>query len=388
MNQKNQLYRFMLGFGLGAIPGALLAPFLTLRLAERGLEAGWIGIFATIPSFTYIIALLTLPMLFRRFGEQALFRMALLACTLTTIGFLLTEQLIVWIVLSAISGWAAGVRYTIAEIWIPALTTASDRGRTMAWFQTFIGTAFFIGTGLLLIIGTQSPALLLAATLPSLVGLMLLWQVAPGSSAAPGTPAPLPGGMIQVTGIAVLMASLLGGLLEAGITTIIPLYGLSVGFDATMATWVVVAVGLGSLVQYPFGALADRLPWHHVTIGSILLIVASALLLPLTPSLPWLLFGLGFVWGSAGGGLYTLAIIRNGMRLHGAQLTGASTVTQFAYMIGSTVGPAISGVALDLTPQYGLAILIGVTGIIGLGVIGWGSELRPCPKELLGSRQA
>ena len=104
---------------------------------------------------------------------------------------------------------------------------------------------------------------------------------------------------------------------------------------------------------------------------------ASALLLPLVSSWPPLLLGLGLLWGSAGGGLYTLATIHNSTRLRGRQLIGASAATQLAYMVGDAVGPTLGGLAIDVAPRYGLAALVAVVGLLGLlGLLG---VARPRP---------
>jgi MFS family permease len=376
-NNQRTLWQFLIGFGIESIPGSLIYTLLTLRLAEQGMDATWIGIFATIPSLTYMVSLFVMPAMLRRFGEQATFRAAVVASALTAIGFLVIDSFALWVVLTAISGWAASVRFTIAESWIPALTPADQRGRAMAWFQTLVGASFFIGTGLLLITGIYGWMPLAVVVLTALAGSAMLWPIPapqasaevlqqPQGSSAVGT-------SLRLAGLVVLTAALLGGLFESGITTAVPLYGLDLGFDATMATWLVTAIGLGSLAQYPFGALADRFAWKYVVIGTTIMIALSSLLLQFVPSMPWLLWVLGFVWGSAGGGLYTLATIRNGLHLQGQQLTSASTMTQLAYMIGSAVGPTISGLALDLAPSYGLATIVAVLGVLGLVVIVVGS---------------
>lgn len=367
-NQR-RLWRFIIGFCIDSIPGALLATLLTLRLAERGYGAAWIGAFATAPSLTYMGALLFIRPLLRRIGLRHAFRATLIVNALATLAILMIDQPELWLICAAIAGFAAGVRYTVAESWVPALAAPEQRGRAVAWFQTMLGASFLAGTGLLLLTGMQGFWLLFVTGGIIATGLLLLWPIdGPAGSPADET-VHIAGSGLRMTGIAVLAAALLGGLFEAGIATAVPLYTLSLGFDTTMATWAVTAIGLGSLAQYPFGALADRFAWQRIVTGTAALIAISALLLPLTASWPWLLGLLGFVWGSAGGGLYTLATIRNGARWQGSLLIGASTVTQFAYMIGSATGPAISGVALDLSPQYGLAALVATLGLLGLAVI-------------------
>ena len=109
----------------------------------------------------------------------------------------------------------------------------------------------------------------------------------------------------------------------------LPLYGLAAGIRPELATATFATMALGSPAQYPFGTLADRLPWRCVILGATIRIAVSVLLLPLAPSWPLILFGLGCVWGCAGG-LYQLATIRNSTVLRSRQLIGALVVTQLA----------------------------------------------------------
>lgn len=383
--QDRPLWVFLIGFFFQTIPGAMLAPLLTLSLAARGVEAALIGALATAGSLAYMLSLPATPALIRRFGAVATLRAALLVSTAAVAGLALTDWPGLWVALYAALGFAAGLRYTIAESWVPALAAADARGRALALSQTIVGASAFLGSGLLLLTGIEGDAPHLIAVAAAVIGAALLWfQDAPAATAGPGaghTWGGLRGLLVQV-GPMVLGASLLGGLFEAGLAVALPLFGLELGMGPALAAGLVTALGLGSLGQYPFGALADRLPWGKVVLGTASVIAASALLLPLAPRWPWLLLGLGVVWGGAGGGLYTLAAIRNGDLWRGPQLVGASVVTQFAYMIGEAAGPALSGLAIERSPAYGLPALVAGAGALGLAVMLGASrapraELRP-----------
>jgi MFS family permease len=373
--ENRQLWRFLIGFFFQTIPGAMLIPMITLGLAARGVEATLIGALATVASVAYIIALPSASTLIQRLGGQTTFRIALVVSALATAGLTMSDWPSLWVALYAALGFAAGLRYTIAESWVPALAPPEARGRAVALFQTSVGAASFVGAGALLVVGISGagPRLLIWAT--CLIGLALLWaQRAPESTVIVQGPRLAAswgglGGTLAQVGPLVLGAALLGGLFESGLSVVLPLHGLAIGLSPTLVAGLATALGLGSLAQYPFGALADRYPWQHVVLGSTALIGLSALLLPLAQAWPWLLFGLGIVWGSVGGGLYTLATIRNGERLRGAQLVSASVVTQFAYMLSDALGPAVGGLALDLSPQYGLPVLVGGAGLLGLAAM-------------------
>jgi len=373
--EKTQMLRFLVGFFVQTIPGVMLTPMLALSMAARGVDAALIGALVAVGSLAYMAALPAAPVLLRRLGERRTFRLALVTCALSTIGLTLSDSPALWAALLALSGLAAGLRYTVAESWVPALASDETRGQSVALFQTSIGAGFFVGSGMLMLVGIHglAPRAVILAT--TLAAVALLWPMrAPAPAAALPTPtrarAGLRGAVAQV-GPLVLGAALLGGLFESGLSVALPLYGLVAGLSPTLAAGLVTAMGLGSLAQYPFGYLADRLPWTRVVLGAAGLIVASALLMPLAQAWPALLLLLGLIWGSAGGGLYTLATIRNGELWRGSQLVGASIVTQLAYMIGDAVGPALGGLAIDLAPQLGLPALVAGAGITILAVMLW-----------------
>lgn len=382
LRQHPALLRFLTGFFLQTAAGTILLPLLTLSMAARGVDALLIGGLATAGSLAYMASLPIAPALIVRLGERTAFRATLGVGGLSTLGLAASDSPALWALLFALSGFAAGLRYTLAESWVPALVAPALRGRAMALFQTIIGAAFFAGSGALLLAGGGGPwprALVIVATL---LATAVLWPMrAPATEPTAATARLGARGLIAQVGPLVLGAALLGGLFESGLTVALPLYGIASGLSPALAAGLVTALGLGSLAQYPFGYLADRLPWSRVVLGAAALIVAGAPLLPLAERWPALLILLGVLWGSAGGGLYTLATIRNGERWRGQQLVGASVVTQFAYMVGDAAGPALGGLALDLAPRLGLPALISGAGAAILAAMLW-CELKAGSREL------
>jgi MFS family permease len=366
------LLRFLAGFFLQSVAGTIVLPLLTLTMAADGVSALLIGALATVGSLAYMAALPAAPALIARFGDREVFRAAAVASALSWSGLAVSGWPPLWALLFACSGAAAGLRYTIAESWVPALVAPEQRGRAMALFQTCIGAAFFAGSGALLLLGVAGPwprALTIGA---ALLATLVLWPVRGPAAGAVAAPAGrgLRAALVQV-GPLVLGAALLGGLFESGLSVALPLYGLSFGLSPALAAGLVTAIGLGSLAQYPFGYLADRRPWAQVVFGAASLIALSALLLPLASGQPALLMLLGVLWGSAGGGLYTLATIRNGELWRGQQLVGASVITQFAYMLGDAAGPTLGGLALDAAPLLGLPVLVGGAGVSVIALMLW-----------------
>lgn len=367
------LWRFMIGFFFQNIAGSMVLPLVTLGLAARDVDAALIGAIATVSAVAYMLALPAAPALIARFGAGTTQRATLTINLIAVIGLVASPWPALWVVLFASTGFVSGLRYTIAESWVPALAGPDASGRATAMFQTAVGASWFIGAGLVMLTGVEGLAPRALAVAASAVGLAILWSLeapeAPGAGQqAAGARVGMRSAVAQV-GPLVLVAALLGGLFESGLAVAMPLYGLAVGAGQTMAAGLVTALGLGSLLQYPFGALADRMPWRRVLFGTAASLAASAPLLLLAPAWPWLLLALGVIWGSAGGGLYTLATIHNAARWRGQQLVGASVVTQLAYMIGDAVGPTLGGLAIDLSAHYGLPALVGAASVAGLAAM-------------------
>ena len=113
----------------------------------------------------------------------------------------------------------------------------------------------------------------------------------------------------------IMLAGFVGGFFESGITSILPLYGLALGLGAAAAALLVSASGLGSaLMMLPAGMLADR--WTHkaadrrtmMVVLSFTTLVATCVI-PFVAHIGWLAWPIVFVWGGAGGSLYTLEFL-------------------------------------------------------------------------------
>ena len=167
-----------------------------------------------------------------------------------------------------------------------------------------------------------------------------------------------------------MVVSVLAGFFESGITSLLPVYGLALGFTAAAAALLLSASGLGSaLMMWPLGELADRISRRAVFIGCAAMTLAGTLLLPLAASTTWLAWGIAFLWGSAGGALYTLAMIEIGTRNTGTALVSGTSVLVLSYTLGGMLAPALGGLMLKWAPTWGFTGLLGVVAAGGLAAL-------------------
>lgn len=354
----------------------MLLPLLLLRLKEAdvsttaaGLFAacGWAGIFLFTPFTSWVARLL---------GRRQALWLAAAVPALASLGFAFTNDLVIWFVLELLAGAASGLRWVLAEAVVAEFAPPGKRGRYIGLFETMVGTTFVIGPAVLVWIGPTSDAALWAA-----IGFIfggLAWTLL-----VPKLP-PSPDAMTSPVGIRgvwhalvqhpiIMLAGFVGGFFESGVTSILPLYGLALGLGAAAAAMLVSASGLGSaMMMLPVGILADRFRDPAAGRRTLMLVLAivtllATLVVPMVANIGWLAWPIVFLWGGAGGSLYTLAMIDIGSRETGVTLVNSTAVLVLTYTFGSMTASAASGILLQWSPAFGFPLLLAV--VAGLGCL-------------------
>ena len=84
-----------------------------------------------------------------------------------------------------------------------------------------------------------------------------------------------------------------------------------------------------------------------------------------------------FVLGGAISGLYIVSLAIVGDRYHGGELAVAVVLIAMIFAVGSTLGPLISGAAIDLWDPYGLNVIIvaALIPVLALAIM-WSGRRR------------
>lgn len=356
----------------------MLLPYLLLQLKGDGVSttmaglfaaSGWVGIFAVAPFVSAIT---------QRWGRRPTLWLSGLVPVVAVSGFLLTDALVLWFVFEFIAGAAAGLRWVLSEAVVAEFAPPEHRGRMVGLFETMVGATFVVGPALLAWVGPERPENLWLVLAALVLGLVV-------SAAIPRLPAAADaqvarvglGGVWQALRVhpLIMAVGFVGGFFESGLTSILPLYGLVLGMGAVAAALLVSASGLGStLMMLPAGVAVDRLSTQprfggaHAARLSVmhacaLLTLLSTVLIPFVAGLPWLAAVVAFVWGGAGGSLYTLAMIDIGSREQGVTLVNSTAVLVLSYTLGGVLAPALGALMLDGSPTWGFpALMLAVAG--------------------------
>ncbi|MEW6694662.1 putative MFS-type transporter YcaD [Tepidimonas thermarum] len=364
----------------------MLTPWLILRLTELGAPTALIGLFA---ASAWVGILLITPFasaLTRALGRRPTLWLSGAVPVLAGLGYGLplegTAALALWFGLKVLAGMASGLRWVLAEALVAEFAPAHWRGRAVGLFETMVGATFVIGPLLLAAVGPSGTAALWLSVALLAVGLgWALWvPPLPPEPDAHEAHVGWRGVWRALRAHPVIMAAgFCGGFFESGLTSILPLYGLALGLGAAAAALLVSASGLGSSVlMLPAGALADRLGRQpgrrggaagarlHLMRACAAATLAATVAIPWVADTPWLAWPVAFVWGGAGGCLYTLAMIDIGARERGVTLVNSTAVLVMAYTLGGVLAPSLAGAALQWAPRAGFALLLGAVATVCL----------------------
>jgi MFS family permease len=353
----------------------MLLPLLLLRLkgsevstTVAGLFAatGWLGVFLVTPFASAVT---------QQLGRRRTLWLAASLPVLAAVGFALSNTLWLWFVLQLIAGVASGLRWVLAEALVAEFCPAGQRGRYVGIFETMVGATFVIGPATLVWVGANSPHAVWVVIAFFTIALGWSALIPPLPPAADTHTA-----RVGVHGVwqalrahpIIMLAGFVGGFFESGVTSILPLYGLALGLSAATAALLVSASGLGSaLTMLPAGMLADRFADPSQGRRSLMVMFAALTLvatcvIPLVAHIAWLAWPLVFVWGGAGGSLYTLAMIDIGSREQGITLVNSTAVLVLTYTLGGLVASAASGALIQWSPTLGFPALLFTVASLGL----------------------
>lgn len=366
----------------------MLLPLNLLRLKEAGLDTATAGLFAAASYVAIFVVTPFASTITQRLGRRNTLWLTAVVPAITALVFALSPWVATWFVAQAIAGMFGGLRWVLAESLVAEFAPPSKRGRFVGLFETLVGVTFMLGPLVLAWVGpTGSHAVWVAFAVIVLGGVFTaLIPKLPNTHQHGAEHLGARGVWTALAAYPVIMlAGFLGGFFEAGLTSILPLYGLQLSWTASASTLLVAASGLGSAVlMLPAGMLADHLSkplasgqprafWgnaHHTRLqlmrASAWVTLAATALLPVVPAYSALAWPVALLWGGAGGVLYTFAMIDIGSRERGTALVSGTAVLVLAYTLGGMTAPALGAYALQTSAQVAFPLLLA--SVAGLGV--------------------
>jgi predicted MFS family arabinose efflux permease len=121
----------------------------------------------------------------------------------------------------------------------------------------------------------------------------------------------------------------------------------------------------------PAGMVADRFTDQAQGRRTLMVFFASVMLaatclLPFVAGTAWLAWPIVFLWGGAGGTLYTMAMTDIGAREKGITLVNSTAVLVLTYTLGGLTASGMSGALIDWSPTVAFPLVLIAVAAIGL----------------------
>jgi len=340
---------------------SLTIPLLSLEMARMGVSGRDIGINTAVAGLASVLVVPYIPALAARVGVGRTIAAALLASVCSIIAFRLFFDYRAWVLIRFVYSIGLSALFLLSEFWIASVAPPERRGFIMGLYATVLALGFAVGPTLLAAVGTSGwPPYLTGTALLALAALppFLARHRVPALDVAPRHAV----GRYIVSVPLASAAGIASGAVETGGFSLLPVYGVSLGYEPATAALLVSAIAFGNVIsQVPLGLLADRFPKPRVLATIAILGVVGALALPYAAAAgPAPMFALLIAWGGVYGGLYTVGLAHLADRYQGPDLAGGNAAFVVLFNAGLLLGPPIVGAGFDLSATHGLPLSMGL----------------------------
>ncbi len=338
-------------------------PLAVTVMEAQGLGATTIGLLSALIFGGVLVLAPFQPALVERFGALRTYQAGKALATLGFVGCAWATLPWLWAISLLLLGFGGALTWPLTDTLIATEAPTGKKGAWLGLFQSGMGLAFALGPFVSAALQSWPKAVFLGAAI--ICGLSSLPLIG-GKLPTPVEEDDTPSWEVwrNATGLAIV--AFLGGLFENGTHTVGTLVALALGWSGAASVALPGVIAAGSFaIQYPLGRIADKRGTRGVLLAGLTGLALSLAAMPLVGHWSPLLWVLGFIWGSAGGCLYTLAMTGSAQVFPERQIASVTTLMVLGYTVGSAIGPVLGGVAVDASPLWGVALVFGPLALIG-----------------------
>jgi len=352
------------GFNFGAG-----APTASLWLHDHGSRDTVIGLNTAVYYLGIALTAPLVPWLMRRGGRGCII-LGMVLAGLTVALFPWGGGLAGWFALRFLNGVAGAMSLIPMETEVTHSAPPAQRSRIYAVCMA-LGIAAGNWFGLQLY--GDAPLLVFAlAGVPALVAAALI-----GLCPAAFVPAAQEGGRCPELAVRSNVLSFGSawsqGFLEGGMVGHLAVYLLYLGMSEDAASWVVAGIMIGVIVfQVPVAWLADRFGRSGALLGCYAATAAALAVMPFCGPSASLVAAL-LVAGACSTAFYPLGMTLLGERVPATAMARGNARFLAFNCLGSLIGPAVAGAAMDLCGKR--ALFVSAEGAVILVLVVWGTQL-------------
>lgn len=352
-----------------AMVGSLILPTLTLNLEARGESSTIIGVFGAILGLAALIGAPFAPALVRKMGVGRALSMLLVITAIADLSYKIFEDsLMAWFAIYAVSALAIGLVFIISETLITSLAPPARRNFILGIYVTSFALGFATGPVILGFTGIEGWTPFVVAAALAIVAALLVAIANIKKSAVPVAPGAGFFRLFPVFPLPFVCAFALGAA-EMSVYDLLPIYARKSEYEVSDAVFLLTVFGIGTLCLQPLvGIAADKFSSRRVLALASCGGVLGAACLPVLvgngadydQSVVHIakLAGIG-IWGGLLMAVYPLGLAQAAQIFPKAKLPAVNALFGFSYGGGALFGPALTGVAMDITP-HGIAVTLAV----------------------------
>lgn len=328
-------------------------PLLTLLLEARSVDEALIAFNAAMTPVGILIAGPFIPGLTKRFGAKPVAICAAVAVAGLLILLKVFPQLLSWFVLRFVLGATGGVLFTISEAWVVRFADGPHRTKILAIYASALSAGFAVGPFLIPLTGIHGwLPFLISASFAALATIPILMISAPDAPVKEGQGTTFFSFLPKAP--VLLCAVGLFAIFDAVALTFFPIYALRIGLGLETGSYALGVLIAGNIFLQPvIGVIADRWSRIGTMVGCAVVSATLLIVLPHTVHTLWM-WPVLIILGSAGFGVYTVALALLGERFDGDALMAGAAAFATMWGLGAIVGPPAASFVIKL---YGIETL-------------------------------
>ncbi|WDR02113.1 MFS transporter [Devosia algicola] len=342
---------------------------LPIRGGIEGFSSVEIGLLGSAYFFGFVLGCAFTPRLIVRVGHIRTFAALVSIASAAALGYPVAVDALIWIGLRLVTGFCLAGLYLVVESWLNDQATNETRGTLISTYVTVNFTVITLGQMMVTLFQPSSFILFsIASVLVSLAAVpIVLTQTAQPPPITLVRFRPIRMFRLSPTGT---VAIFLVGLATGAFWSLGPSYASAASGSVTDAALFMSAAVLGgALAQWPTGKLSDSVDRRLVLIGLAVASVIMGIAIMLVPQITniWLLMGLVF-----GAGLlpaYAIAAAHVFDFADRADYVEISAGLLLLNGLGSTIGPLIASLNIELFGPTGLFITNSVIQVALIGFV-------------------
>lgn len=360
------VWALLLGIAIMMVGNGLQGSLLGVRANLEGFDATTIGIIMSGYYLGFFISSIITPRLVSQVGHIRVFAAyASLASAAILVHTLLPSALL-WMALRFLSGLAIAGLFVVSESWLNQTATNETRGKIFSIYMMISSGAVAIGQFALPLADPAGPNLFIV------VSVLVSVALVPIALSKVQAPTILTLETISIREIYRLsplgvVGSFLIGMGQGGFMSLGPVYAAQIGLTATeIAIFMSLPFAGLLIIQYPLGALSDRMDRRRVIAFCAAIGASAAAFIPqINTETRIILFGLYAIYGVLSIVLYGLIIAHANDYVPTEKILPASAILVLIYAVGSFIGPVFSGYAMQ---NLGSSALFMLGALIMAGV--------------------